>query len=241
MSTIMTNQNAGNNYSNYTDMSYNQGSTLTESRDTNAAYFESNDMVALSEESKYNQSSKSKKSLADELNKTYKPGFMDKVCHIGRSDTEISAIKMKDDFMGNLKNGPQKDNPVADQMFSTAVDFMQEKIGVSVGLPGEMVTKGAEAMMGCIGNDNYLGALNGFKEWRTSHPNASKSEIMEYVRGEMNKPFNSMAMLSDSMNAGTLNMSDTDRQNYMKNKDAMLSALMESSYKNMNTMYGNKW
>ncbi|MHC9541126.1 MAG: hypothetical protein AB9903_16615 [Vulcanimicrobiota bacterium] len=65
--------------------------------------------------------------------------------------------------------------------------------------------------------------------------------ILGYVQGQMNQPFAPMACLSDSMNAGTLDMSDKDRKNYMANKDSMLSAMMEFSYKNMNTLYGNKW
>ncbi len=239
MSTIQSNQNTGNNYYSYTETNYNQGSVPAETPDNNKGYYESNDMVAFSDE--VNQSQDSQKALIEQLNKSYKPNLLDKVAHLGRSDTEISAIKMKDDFLGTIKNGPQKDNPVSQFVMDTAVDFVQDKVGASVGLPGEIVSKAGESMMGCIENDNYLGALGNYKEWRSAHPNATKEEIRGYVQEQMGKPFNPMGCLSDSMNAGTLYMSDNDRKNYMNTKDCMLSAMMESSYKNMNSLYGNKW
>lgn len=241
MSTVQTNQNAANNYYNYTGANYTQGSANTEVSDNSTYYSGSNDTVAMSNESSGKNSVDAKKKMEEQIKKDYTPGFLDGFTHYGRSKTDISAIKMKDDFLSTMKNGAGKDNPVADFAMDTAVDFLQDKIGVSVGLPAEIASMAGESMMGCIGNDNYLGALGNYKEWRKEHPNATKQEILGYVQGQMNQPFAPMACLSDSMNAGTLDMSDKDRKNYMASKDSMLSAMMEFSYKNMNTLYGDKW
>jgi len=242
MDTIQSYQNAGNIYQNHTDTNNTQNTAPEQTPDQTANFTGTDDMVAFSDETKEAQYFNQSGQESQQYNKKYEPTNVDRYLkHLGRSDTQISSLKMRDEFLKSMKNGPQKDDPAAEKVFSTVKDFMQKKVGAPVGIPAEMFSKAAGSMMGCIQNDAYLNGLNNYKQWRDQHPNASNEEIRNYINGQMGQAFNPMATLSDSMNAGTLNMKDADRQKYNDNKDVMLSAMMEFSYTNMNKQYGNKW
>ena len=76
MSTIQTNQNAANNYYNYTGANYTQGSANTEVSDNSTYYSGSNDMVAMSNESSGKHSVDAKKKMEEQIKKDYTPGFL---------------------------------------------------------------------------------------------------------------------------------------------------------------------
>ncbi|MBI2375496.1 MAG: hypothetical protein HYV07_15985 [Deltaproteobacteria bacterium] len=169
------------------------------------------------------------------------PDWMDKTWHLGRTPQQVAAVKIKDHLSGELGLSGKMTDVAAKKTF----DGFLGTLAGQVGLSGPAWTLANLPMgtwdnaMKAAGNDAFLGALGEYKNWRSEHPDATKQEILQYVNSQLepgHRP-NDLAALSFHMNAGTLNLSDEDRRNFMATKPAILAGLLEESNQRMSKLY----